>query len=368
LHEINGFLEKSYLPFIHYDNKNKNNMDKALGWVRIASGNPLSVTIDEKLCESVVYYGDHVTRMQSLQNECSEKLHKFTIPKWNSTNYQSQNINKIFGNHKHMHIDFNNVLKNKSDSKIYRQKLLGFDYKYLENDEKGSNVIKLKLPEKMEKDFKIRVFNMDKAGNFQTTINTLHLPIKLSTNVAKKLNTDGRCLENGDQFDDSTLYIPEQVAQSQDVLDLIYYTIQLENEIDPDRLRNNMILLTLRVNELQPNESLGQTGWHIDGHQGAERIQMDGNKMPIDRVYAISNTLSTQATDMRLNLDPVRERAKKDKLTLDQYNLQDIIHKSVIESERKANLENKTIIATVGSNELFYANPYMLHQSDSKKL
>ena len=124
-----------------------------------------------------------------------------------------------------------------------------------------------------------------------------------------------------------------------------------------------MLLLTVRVDNLQPGETLGQGGWHVDGHQGAERLQMNGEKVAIDRVYAISNTLSTQSTDMRLDLDPVRERAIKDNLTLDQYNLQDIIQKSVIEAENQANLEGNTIITCAGDNNLVYANPYMIHQS-----
>ena len=85
--------------------------------------------------------------------------------------------------------------------------------------------------------------------------------------------------------------------------------------------------------------------------------------MSIDRVYCISNTLSTQATDMRLDLQPVRDMAIRDGLTLDQYNLQDIIQKSVTNCERQANLQNMTIITNAGDNKLFYANPYMIHQS-----
>ena len=50
-------------------------------------------------------------------------------------------------------------------------------------------------------------------------------------------------------------------------------------------------------------------------------MQIDGRKVPIDRVYAIGNTLPTQVTDLRLDLDPVREEAKKQGFTLDQFNI-----------------------------------------------
>lgn len=44
---------------------------------------------------------------------------------------------------------------------------------------------------------------------------------------------------------------------------------------------------------------------------------MDGQKVPIDRVYGISNILPTQITDLRLDLDPVRKEAAKQGFTLD---------------------------------------------------
>ena len=54
---------------------------------------------------------------------------------------------------------------------------------------------------------------------------------------------------------------------------------------------------------------------------------MDGKKVPIDRVYGIANNLPTHITDLRLNLDPVRQEAAKQGLSLDQFNIQDIIQK-----------------------------------------
>ena len=120
---------------------------------------------------------------------------------------------------------------------------------------------------------------------------------------------------------------------------------------------------TLRVGELSKLQSLGNTGWHVDGHQGAERLQMDGTKMPIDRVYCMSNVLPTQVTDLRLDLNPVRQKARSKLMTLDQFNLQDIIQKTVEKAEADAQEHGETIITTAGENCLFYANPYVLHQS-----
>ena len=88
---------------------------------------------------------------------------------------------------------------------------------------------------------------------------------------------------------------------------------------------------------------------------------MDGGKVPIDRVYAIANILPTQVTDMRLDLDPVREEAAKQGFTLDQFNIQDIIQKTVVKAEQDANASGKTLLTNAGVNNLFYANPYVLH-------
>ena len=121
--------------------------------------------------------------------------------------------------------------------------------------------------------------------------------------------------------------------------------------------------LKLRMGEMSKSQSLGNTGWHVDGHQGAERLQMDGTKMPIDRVYCMSNVLPTQLTDLRLDLNPVCQKAHSKLMTLDQFNLQDIIQKTVEKAEADAQEHGETIITTAGENCLFYANPYVLHQS-----
>ena len=349
--KINHYLNQTYGDYIYYKD-NTLELQNRSKWLKIISGNPLTVTIKtDKDCD-IVEYGDHVTRMQALSQHRPERLHQFIVPKWRPQTNLFTPITSL------KPVNLDSILQDNLDIPIHRQPLKGFNYNYLETDEMGANPIKLRLPNQHK-----RAFNLNADGEFMTTENVLHMPIKLSTAVADNLNRDGRCLANGRAFDDHTLYIPDEIAESQDVLDLIYYNVAIEHQLDPERLRNNMILLTLRVEDLLPGTTLGQSGWHVDGHQGAERLQMNGEKVEIDRTYCISNTLSTQVTDMRLNLEPVKQRAKQDGLTLDQYNLQDIIQKSVISAEQEANRQNKTIITEVGDNVLFYANPYMIHQS-----
>lgn len=90
---------------------------------------------------------------------------------------------------------------------------------------------------------------------------------------------------------------------------------------------------------------------------------MDGKKVPIDRVYGIANNLPTHITDLRLNLDPVRQEAAKQGLSLDQFNIQDIIQKTVVKAEQEANARGKSYLTNAGVNNLFYVNPYVLHQA-----
>lgn len=337
-------------------------VEKKHAVLKIVSGNPLSVKIHDQ-CDDPDYYtvsyGDHVTRMQAKGGK--ESLHTFVIPVWDKFRRDggADVTHKITKLPPITHVA--NVLKDPTDAKIHQQTLTGFDYTYLENCEKGCKVLGITLPSEFRPGK--YGFNLDDNNEYKTECSVLHMPVKLSTTIKDNLNRAGRRLQNGDEFDDETLYIPEPLAKSDDVLKLIYHTIQIEQSINPERLKENMLLVTLRVEDLESTKALGQSGWHVDGHQGAERIQLDGSKVPIDRVYAISNSLPTEVTDMRLNLNPVRIEAADKGLTLDQYNLQDIIQKSVLTREAELNKYGKTTITDAGENNLFYANPYMLHQS-----
>jgi len=153
------------------------------------------------------------------------------------------------------------------------------------------------------------------------------------------------------------------VAKSQDVLELVKQSVALEDKLNPERLKRNFLLLSLRAVVLNSSQTLGQGGWHSDGVQGCERIQMDGLKTSIDRAYTISSRLPTAVTDLRLNLDPHRRLAEKMNLTLDQFNMQDIIQKTVDQAESDARQLGKTIIKYAVPNTLQYLNPTMLHSA-----
>jgi hypothetical protein len=356
--ELNECLQNIYKDYINFA-PNVDVAQQTQRWLSIASGNATSVSIEENDDAYVVSYGDHVTRMQALSKKAPEKKHMFIIPKWTPFEYEASKHaipNILTRDTTTFSID--DCLENNADITTITRDLTGFDYTYLENNERGSKPVQIKCPFNFTDGF-----NICADGEFQTDIQVLHMPVKLSTVIANTLNESGRRLPNGDLFDDETLYIPPQLLQSDDVMNVLHHAIKMERAINSDRLKKNLLLLTLRSGVLEPTESLGQGGWHIDGHQGAERIQNDGQKVPTDRVYCISNCLSTKMTDLRLNLDPVRTYAQSVGLTLDQFNIQDIIQKSVERAEQELQQEGNTCMTNAGDNVLFYANPYMLHKS-----
>jgi hypothetical protein len=244
------------------------------------------------------------------------------------------------------------------------QNLYGFDYTNLETKDCGHRAVILPDALKLHTNAREqRGFNMNEDGSWQVDVSVLHMPIKLSKAMVDQFNAEGRCLPDGAQFRSDEVYIPESLARGEDFMSLVKQTLVMEHQLNPERLENNFLLVTLRVGELTQSQSLGNTGWHVDGHQGAERLQMDGTKMPIDRVYCMSNTLPTQVTDLRLDMDPVRAKARSMLMTLDQFNLQDIIQKTVEKAEAETQEQGRTIITNAGENRLFYANPYVIHQS-----
>ena len=347
LEKLNKLLYSEYAKYLHYPRMtNEQKEERYKKWLHIVSGNVDYLEINEKGKDGsvIVKYSDHVTRMQSVVYNRTEKLHTFVIPKFNKPNEFEI-------------IDFSNSLNkgylecvlhylSNEDKKVLTQNLEPFSYKRLEDSAQGSKPIIFENVCTFE--------HFNEAGK-TVDISCLHMPLKLSKEFCKQFNEEGRRLSNGDLFDHNKLYIPTEIA-GDDMIKALKFSCDLECQIDKERFENNFVLLTLRTDVLQCGESLGNTGWHIDGHQGVERIQKDGKKVPIDRQYCVSNVLPTQVTGIRLNLDPVRELAKKEILTLDQYNIQSIIQRTIEKCDASK-------IREVPSNTIFYANPYMFHQS-----
>lgn len=334
---INKLLFEEYSKFLRYPNINSE--DKQVlykKWLNVLSGSIDHVKVIKNPQETIIYYSDHVTRMQKIIYNKDEELQKFVIPQFSNKEFVALNIDDIA---KNTNLD--------TIPDELKRDLKPFNYVNLENTNEGHIPILL--------DMKFEDFNNECDG---VNVSCLHMPIKISKSFADNFNNEGRRDPNGNMFDHNLLYIPAEFAKK-DMLDLLKYSVAMEVNINRERLDSNFILLTFRTDNLEPSQSLGKTGWHIDGHQGVERIQKDGKKVAIDRVYCVSNTLPTQYSDIRLDLSQIRNLAECESLTLDQYNIQSIIQQTV----QKADKECKTVIHEAPENRVFYANPYVIHQS-----
>lgn len=361
--QFENFLYLNYRPFLRYPNLSHHEAEaRAQKWLHLFSGELMSLNMD--VDGKWVEYGDHVTRMQAISGQREERKHFFSVPDLgNAEKFLRLRIPELSVQDPTL-LERTLAEISEEDKAIVCQNLYGFDYANLERKTCGHHAVV--LPDKLQlqnKRLGERGFNTNEDDTWQIDVSVLHMPIKISQAMADQFNAEGRRLPDGAEFRADEVYIPEKLAQGADFMSLVKQTLVTEYQLNPERLRNNFLLVTLRVGELSHSQSLGNTGWHVDGHQGAERLQMDGSKMPIDRVYCMSNTLPTQITDLRLDLDPVRSKARSKLMTLDQFNLQDIIQKTVEKAEKVAQEQERTIITTAGENRLFYANPYIIHQS-----
>ena len=361
--QFKDFVYTNYRPFLRYPELSDEEAQiTAMKWLQLFSGDLTSLTVDPN--GKWVEYGDHVTRMQAISGRREERKHFFSIPDLGASEYFVRlNIPELSAQNPNL-LERTLAQVSEEDKHILCQNLYGFEYTNLEKKSCGHRAIF--LPDKMniQPDTQgHRAFNTNEDGSCQIDASVLHMPVKLSETMVKQFNGEGRRLPDGTKFHADEAYIPEKLAKGTDFMTLVKQTLIMEYQLNRERLLNNFLLVTLRVGELTNSKSLGNTGWHVDGHQGAERLQMDGSKMPIDRVYCMCNTLPTQVTDLRLDLDPVRLKACSKLMTLDQFNLQDIIQKTVEKAEADAQEMGQTIITTAGENCLFYANPYVIHQS-----
>jgi len=334
-------------------------------WCRLSgSGSPTAVEVERDSTSGLVtkvQYGDHVTRMLAAQQGVEERKHMFTIPDLGDR--QKFVRIKLSDLAEEEDMTYANATSSLApeDLKVFQQTLERFSFERYEDKKQGYKPIAIEAP----MSFDGRSFNQDTRGNFLTDSNVLHLPVKLTTDIVDMLNAEGRRLPDGEKFSDEEAYLPEALARSSDVVRLVKQALTLEQKLNPVRLRKNFLLLSLRVAVLEGGQSLGQGGWHSDGAQGCERIQMDGLKTPIDRAYTISSALPTSVTDLRLNLEAHRRLAAKKGLTLDQFNVQDIIQKTVDQAESHARLLGKTIVKYAAPNVVEYLNPTMLHAAQT---
>lgn len=230
-----------------------------------------------------------------------------------------------------------------------------FDYSAMEQDIHLNKPVCVGLPKQYGDNY---VFNEAES----LTENVLHLPIKVSASKARELTKEGRVLAHSNNLIGcEKIYLPENLRY---LSDLIKYACQIEQQCNPEFINQYYIFLSISHSVIPPGNIQRRGGWHIDGHQGYERLQKNGEKLPCDRQYLISNVLPTQSISSQFNFDKIRQYCKKNYSDLDSINMQDVIE------QQASYFESDTNVSTLVPNKLNFLNPYMVHRAvcnDSEK-
>jgi hypothetical protein len=224
-----------------------------------------------------------------------------------------------------------------------------FDYVNMEREPALNKPVCVGLPEGYGRDY---IFNQEEL----LVENVLHLPIKISTEKARELSKEGRILANtaNEAISCAEVYLPKELSY---LKPFIEHVCQIEKVCNPDFIEQFYIFLSVSHSMIAPGSTQRRGGWHIDGHQGYERLQKNGKKLPCDRQYLIANVLPTQTISCQFNFDKVRDYCRLNLCDLDSVNMQDVIE------QQASSVESKENVTTLAVNRLSFLNPYMVHRA-----
>ena len=134
---------------------------------------------------------------------------------------------------------------------------------------------------------------------------------------------------------------------------------QVEVQFNPYFIDQFYIFLSVSSSTIASQESQRRGGWQIDGHQGFERLKKNGEKMPCDRQYIMSNVIPTEFIPMDFDFNNIRKYCSRNWCDLDAVNMQDVIEQY---ASRKEAIDPYSIV-TVKANTLYHVNPYMAHRA-----
>ncbi|MBA3535906.1 MAG: hypothetical protein H0T84_04755 [Tatlockia sp.] len=284
-------------------------------------------------------YDDHVTRIKVNGKKLTTAL--FSLPQLSDKNYEITDLT---------HLDpcpekLNSILAENPQLGI---KPSAFDYANMEQAERKNKPVCVGLPEGFDSSFS---FNEDQM----LTENVLHLPLKVSAVKATELAAEGRVVAGSSKLiNNARVYLPKELQYLKPFID---YLCQIEKTCNPDFIKDYYIFLSVSHSVIPPGDLQRRGGWHIDGHQGYERLQKTGTKLPCDRQYLISNVLPTETISCSFNFDKIRAYCKRNFCDLDSVNMQDVIEQ---QASRVANSDN---VKKLSPNLLHFLNPYMVHRA-----
>ena len=290
--------------------------------------------------ERKISYDDHVSRIHTKNGLLDTAT--FTRPQLSATEFHTLDLKNIVCEPKVQMI---------SKAYPYLQNIPEpFDYKEMEKEKSLYRPAVVGIPEKLGKHYILNQAN-------ELTENLLHMPVKITKDKAQSLEGEGRVLSDlNSNIRHDEIYLPKELHS---LLPLIEYACGIEKTYNPYFLENYYLFITVSHSIISQNQSQRRGGWHIDGHQGYERVQKDGQKLWCDRQYLICNTLPTQSIAHQFNFDKLRKYCKTHFCQLDSINMQDVIEIHASHQEQKDN----SCVSEIPVNQLVFLNPYMVHRA-----
>ncbi len=328
------------LNYIHMHHDKADKIHKVRKYYSYVKGHSGAIKIQDT---NTISYDDHLTRIRTPDEKI--KTACFHKPNLSADHFSTYHINQA-----------NAETKYKIKQLLKKYPYLGdipkpFEYFAMEANASLLPPANIGLPPEIEND-KHFFFNF---GN-QMTENVLHMPIKISKSKAHELKKEGRTLIDGiSEISHQDFYLPKELSYAHA---FIKYICNIESELNPCFLDDYYIFLTVNNTMVPTNGMQRRGGWHIDGHQGHERMQKNGEKLPCDRQYIICNVLPTESIQCQMDFSEVREYCRRQFCHMDSVNMQDVIERSIAKIP-----EDQRKMTTIDANQLFFLNPYMIHKA-----
>jgi len=285
-----------------------------------------------------ISYKDHVSRIKTNNGLLPEAI--YTFPNISNSKANVYDIIKI---PKYITKTAFQTIENNKNT-ILTEYPKPFSYNEMEKGKCLTPPLSLGYP-----DF---LFNIKHLPKFESV---LHLPIKINMDCEVKFRKEGRVDCNGEKILCSKIYLPKELSS---LGEYIQYLAQIELKSNPYFFCNYYLFLSISDSEVLPNDTHRRGGWHIDGHQGYERLINSNVKQLTDRQYILCDVLPTEFYPMKFDFNEIRK-----KHNLDSVNMQDIIEKMVSKQE----LLKPELISTIKTNEINFLTPYMVHRGQTNK-
>jgi hypothetical protein len=286
---------------------------------------------------NTIEYKDHVSRIYINKNNSYLPNAIYTFPTLSKKRSISLDINKPKKN-------ILNYVKNINfEDSIITEKSEPFSYKKMETGEGLKKPLTIGFPSFIPKLLDIEI-------KFE---NVLHLPIKITKKCEEQFEKEERLTLTGKKILHNKIYLPKELKKVEDYIQILS---QIEIKTNPNFLLDYYMFLSISDSEVLPNNTHRRGGWHIDGHQGYERLINSTTKHLTDRQYIICNNLPTEFYPMKFDFSKLRK-----KYILDSINIQEQIEKITSIQENKY----PHLISYIKENEINFLTPYMVHRGQT---